>query len=175
MASKSTAAESIRRLAVQYQQMVEAADLLDQIGSLENATKEAEKARADAVAEAEAAKADTAKAKDEAKKAKDKVAAIIAEAEGKALEIVQAAEIKGQEVVASAVARADAAVSKAAVDVADATAGVASRVAELTTTKLRLEQDVASLQNAISAKQAEAEGIEARLAKAQAQVAKLLG
>lgn len=45
MSDKSTAAEAIRRLAVQFQGMVEAADLLEKVGSIEQATQEATKAR----------------------------------------------------------------------------------------------------------------------------------
>lgn len=175
MSSKSNAAESIRRLAVQYQQMVEAADLLDSIGSLEQAAAEAKKAAEAARADTAAARAEADKAKAEAKKSKEKVDKILSDADGEALAKVQEAEIKAQGIVADAKAKAEQITNKAAVDVADATAGVAGRVAELTTMRLRLEQELAALQNDIDAKKAEADDVEKRLAKAQAQVAKLLG
>lgn len=175
MANKSTAAESIRRLATQYQQMVEAADMLDQIGSLENAAKEAEKATAAARAEADSAQADAAKAKADAKTAKDKVAATMADAEEKALVIAQQAEIKAQELIADGKARAQQILTKASLDAANATVGIEGKVAELSATRASIEQSLVDLQSQIDAKQVEAEELEKRLAKAQASIAKLLG
>lgn len=175
MASKSNAAEAIRRLATQYQQMVEAADMLDQIGSLENATKEAERAAAVARAEADAAQADAAKAKADAKTAKDKVAAVMSDAEELALAKVQEGDIKAQELIADAKARAQQVLTKASLDAANATVGIEGKVAELSATRASLEQSLVDLQGQIDAKQVEAEELEKRLAKAQASIAKLLG
>lgn len=175
MASKSNAAEAIRRLATQYQQMVEAADMLDQIGSLENAAKEAKAATEAARAEAEAARAETVKAKDEAKKAKDKVAAVMSDAEELALVKVQEGEVKAQEMVADAKARAQQILNAAALDAANVTVGIEAKVAELSATRDALEHGVSELQAQIVTKQAEAEELEKRLAKAQASIAKILG
>lgn len=173
--NKINAAEHIERLAVQYQAMVEAAAALKEIGSLENATQEAQKAAEAAKKEAVAAKAEALKAKDKIAAAELSAAEIIAGAQSEASEIASVAKAQGAIIIEDARKMADAMMVKAAKDVADASAGIAGKVAELTTAKLRLEQDLAALQNAITVKTAEADGIEARLAKAQAQVAKLLG
>jgi len=114
MATKQIAAESIRRLAIQYQDMVAAAEALESIGSVEGAAEEAVKARAAAEKERDAVKAELAAAKEKLKDAKadalalveagkaqaqeaknaalDEAAVIIADGKLKALEIIKAAE-----------------------------------------------------------------------------------
>ena len=57
-----TAADEIRRVAKLYQPFVQAAEILDAAGSLENASKEAQASRDKAVKAADKAKADKAKA-----------------------------------------------------------------------------------------------------------------
>lgn len=173
--NKITAAEHIERLAVQYQAMVDAAAALKEIGSLENATQEAQKAADVARKEAQAAKAEAQKAKDKIAAAEQQAAETLAAAQVEAAMITAEAKQSGDNVVMRAQQEAARIIEKATKDVADASAGVAGRVAELTTAKLRLEQNIAALQDAITAKTGEADAIEARLAKAQAQIAKLLG
>ena len=48
-------------------------------------------------------------------------------------------------------------------------------MAQLTSVKVGLEQDIAGLQQAAAAKEQEVKDLETRLAKAQAQIVKLLG
>ena len=70
MADKFTAAETIRRLAVQYMHMVEAADALESMGKLEQTLKESQ-AQADAARkEAADAKLDLTNAREQIKAAK---------------------------------------------------------------------------------------------------------
>ena len=94
MSKHTDAADAIRRMAKQYEQMVIAADILDQIGSLDNAAKEAQASVASSQAEAVAAKAELAKAKDAVKDAKAKAEDIIADAKEKAAGIVADATAK---------------------------------------------------------------------------------
>lgn len=175
MADKFTAAESIRRLAVQYQSMVEAADALESVGKLEQTIAEATKARDAAVAEAEAAKDELKAAKDEIKAAKDKAADIVAKANEQALAKLGEADQKAQSILDGAAAKANEIVAGATVSADQQKAAVAGQIAELTSSKLKLEQDIAGLNAAGEAKKKEADDIESRLAKAQAQIAKLLG
>jgi F0F1-type ATP synthase membrane subunit b/b' len=172
---KFTAAASIRTLAVQYQSMVEAADALESIGKLEQITKEqttqADMARADA----DTAKVELKKAKVELKKAKDKATDIVATANDQALAKLQEADQKAQAILDGAAAQANGMIS-AAVDKAEqAAAPVAGQVAQLTSTKVGLEQDIATLNQTALAKQSEVEALEARLAKVQAAIAKYVG
>lgn len=107
MATKSAAAEAIRRLAVQYQQMTEAADLLESIGSMEGATKEARDGREVAEKERDAVREDIKKAKADLKVAQEKAKLVIAEAESGAVGVEQSAQDAA--IAIRAMAEADAA------------------------------------------------------------------
>jgi peptidoglycan hydrolase CwlO-like protein len=72
MSKHTDAADAIRRMAKQYEQMVVAADILDQIGSLDNAAKEAQAVATAMQAEVATAKEELAKAKADIKAAKAK-------------------------------------------------------------------------------------------------------
>ena len=89
--NENVIAESLRRMAVQQQAMIEAADMFDQIGSIKSVTSEANKER-------DAALAEVAKAKDAMAKAKEKTAAL----EKQADEILANAHATAAEVVSQA-------------------------------------------------------------------------
>lgn len=175
MADKFTAAESIRRLALQYQAMVEAADALEAMGKLEQSTREAGAAKDQAEADRNAALADLKKAKDDVKAAQLKVVDIVARANDQSTAILQEADQKAQAIVDGGAVKANEMIAAAADTVQAQTNAIAGRVAQLTATKVGLEQDVAGLNQAAAAKVVEVEELEKRLAKVQAQIAKLLG
>lgn len=167
--------ETIIRFAKDYENMVKAAEFLKEIGTNEQIAEECKSAAAKAKAEQAKAEAEAKSAKADVAKAKDKASEILIKANDQALEALREAEQKGQAIVDSATVRAGEIVATAERQAAYRTAGVADQVAQLTSTKVSLEQDVASLQDVISRKQIEVEDLEKRLAKAQAQIAKLLG
>ena len=172
---KLTAAESIRRLAVQYQAMVEAADALESIGKLEQTVRQATKQAADATAEMDGAKAELAVVKADVTKAKAKAAEIAAEANVKAMEILAEADRKAQAIIDGANSEAATRLAKADIAKAKQAEDLAAQISNLTSAKLRLEQDVNALNVANAAAQAEAVAAEDRIAKAQAKIAKMLG
>jgi chromosome segregation ATPase len=175
MSSKVQAAEAIEVLANQYRNMVEAAAMLKQIGSLENASKEAQKAAEAAKDEAEAAKLEADLAKADAKKAKTKVTEMLTKAAEDANDALAAAQEKADAIVAQANAKA-AEIDQAAVDrlagaLADVNANRARIINEINNAQDRLD----GLTIDIAAKTAEAEEAQKRLDKVQAQIAKYLG
>ena len=175
MSDKIRIADALDRQAKTYQAIIDAAQMLRELGQIEQVTAE-QKAAADAARkEAESAQDDVKKAQGEAKKAKDKAAEIVAKANDQALEVLREAEQKGQSLVDGAAVRAGDIVATAERQAADRTAGVAGQVAQLTSTKVALEQDVATLNHVVETKRIEVDDLEKRLAKAQAQIAKLLG
>lgn len=167
--------ETILRFAKDYKDMVQAAEFLKEIGTNEQIAEECKAAAAKAQVEQAKAEAEAKAAKADVAKAKDKAGEILIKANDQALEALREAEQKSQAIVDGATVRAGEIVAAAERQAADRTAGVAGQVAQLTSTKVSLEQDVASLQDVIGRKQIEVEDLEKRLAKAQAQIAKLLG
>lgn len=173
--AKIMMADTINRFAKDYEQMVKAAEFLKEIGTNEQIAEELQAAAEAARKEAAAAQDEAKKAKEDAKKAKEKVAEMILKANDQALEVVREGELKGQAMVDAAVSRAAEIVSRAEQDAAAMRSGIAGQVAQLTSTKVNLEQDVAGLQIIAETKRLEIEQLESRLAKVQAQIAKYLG
>lgn len=175
MSKKIQAAEAIEVLANQYRAMVEAAEMLKQIGSLDNATAEARKALEAAKDEAEAAKLEADLAKADAKKAKAKVVEILDKAKIDADEIIAAAVAQGAKEVGGAQMKADSIVAAAQARADALVADVENRRTAISRDVDRLVEQHESLALDIKAKTDEVADLEARLAKAQAQIAKLLG
>lgn len=173
--AKIMMADTINRFAKDYESMVKAAEFLKEIGTNEQIAEELQAAADAARKEAEAAQEEAKKAKEDAKKAKEKVAEMIGKANDQALEVVREGEQKGQAMVDAAASRATEIVSRAEQEAAAMRSGIAGQVAQLTSTKVHLEQDVAGLQIIAETKRLEIEQLEARLAKVQAQIAKYLG
>ncbi len=167
--------DTILRFAKDYKDMVAAAEFLKEIGTTEQIADECQAAAEKAKAEQARAEAEAKAAKADAQKAKDKAAEIVAKANDQALEVLREAEQKGQSIVDGASSRAAEIQSRAEQDAAIARSGIAGQVAQLTSTKVSLEQDVATLNHVVETKRIETEELEKRLAKAQAQIAKLLG
>lgn len=124
MSKHTDAADAIRRMAKQYEQMVVAADILEEIGSLDNAAKEAKAFATEMQLEVARARDDLAKAKEEVKAAKQEAESIVNNANGTAEKIVQKAQINADLMANSAVERMEAtrASIQKAIDVAQAEA-----------------------------------------------------
>jgi uncharacterized coiled-coil protein SlyX len=113
MSKFTDAADAIKRQLKTMEQWAFAAQALEEIGSLDNATKEAQSALAAAQKERDAAKVEATKAKDAAKDAKLKVEAMLLTAEKDAEEIVRAAQEKANAVEATAKSKAEEALALA--------------------------------------------------------------
>lgn len=175
MANKIQSADAIRRLAIQYQAMVEAADLLESIGSLEQASKEAEKAASAARENLKIAEEELASVKAETKKAKAKGDDVIALAVGAGNEKLEQADLEAKAIVAAANEQADLIVAKARKDADAITSGVESRRTAIAADVDALTKRADLMTAVIADKTAEVNDLELRLAKAQAQIAKILG
>lgn len=175
MSKKITAAETIEALANQYRAMVEAAEMLKQIGSLENAAAEATRAAEAARAERDAAVAEASEAKAASKKAKDQVVSILAKADADATETRNKAVSEREGILAEAENHADELVRKARVEAGQELSGVTAKKASMTKDIETLQGKMDELVAGIASKTAEVADLEKRLEKAQAQVAKLLG
>lgn len=106
MSDATTAAEHIRRHANLYKSLVDAADALERVGSVELAASEAQAARAVAESALAKAQADLADVQAQVKEAKDLVPHILLEAGEKA-------KADAQSIVDDAHARAQAAIDQA--------------------------------------------------------------
>jgi hypothetical protein len=175
MANKLHAAEAIERLAVQYQQMIEVAEILKKIGTVEQATKEAEQAAAAARAEAAAARADADLAKADVKKAKDKAAALLDKAADDVAAMIAEGSAKAAGIEADAITAANVTRDQAKRQASEMLIAATAQKNQLVSDFKALSQQCVDLDNEIKAKTEEVELLESRLAKAQAQIAKLLG
>lgn len=167
MSNKSTAAESIRRLALQYQDMVEVADFLESAGSQETMVAESKKAAQAANDERDLAiegakqakvlqKQAQAEADDIIRIATQKAAEIEANSMRQANKLLDEAEAKANFVRVTAQAEADGMVSKAGTDVETLNsqlAGLQATVAELEKNRAKAEQAADSAKSKLDAVQ----------------------
>jgi chromosome segregation ATPase len=175
MSKYNQAADALKRYAVKYESLMAAAAELEALGSMDQAAKEAQAALKSAKAELETninmladAKAAVAAAKADAKK-------VSVKADEQAMAKLQEADQKAQAIIDGANAQAGKIKGDADAEASRQLSAIAGKVASLTSTKVGLEQDIASLNHAVEAKRIEAEDLEKRLTKAQASIAKLLG
>lgn len=96
--SKQDAANSIRQLAVMFQGMTAAAEALDTIGSIEQATKEAQAATAKAGADRDAALLELDKAKDDITAARQTAEKVMVEAEREANDLIAKANLRAAQI-----------------------------------------------------------------------------
>lgn len=174
MSDKITAAESIRRIANFILPMQAAAEALESMGKIEQTISELERAQAAAYADRDAAVAALQTAKDAIKDSENKAVSIVGKANDQAMNTLGEADRKAQAIISGAESNASAIMARANTHVEKATLALAGQVGQLTSAKVGLEQDIAGLNQAAGLKRAEVEALEARLHKAQAQIAKLL-
>ena len=175
MASKATdAADAIKRAAKQYEAFVAAAEILEKIGSLENAVEEAKKdiEAHRKVRDFEASEAN--KLKEETINIKNANLFLEIEAKAKADEIVNAATLQAYEIGSDAGVAANKTIQDANAKAQAILAGVDSQLVKLEKERSELESSNAGLQALVAESLAKAEEAEKRLAKAQAAIAKLI-
>lgn len=97
-------ADSLRRMAFQFQAMTEAADVFDNIGSVKQSTEEANRLRDIALADAKKAKDDAATLTAQAKSMQAQVDDIVSNAQGKATSIIGDAQLKADMIAKDAAA-----------------------------------------------------------------------
>lgn len=169
----ATAVDAIRRLAVQYQAMVDAADLMEQIGSVDQATKQFAAAKAKAEAELAQVKSDLAKAQKDysvvkedsefnVKQAGDRAQEIITSANNEAFQITQAAKSKADQIIKDGHDQANATV-----------ASIASKVDDMKSELDRLSKEADAANQKRDAALKAAEETELRLQSVQQTIRKM--
>lgn len=179
MTQAHDAADVIRRLANQYEGMKYAADVLEKVGSLENATNEAIAAKNKAEAERDVllneAKAATDAAAQSIADAAQTVEGLLKAANQQAAEVVAAATAKGQDAferaIESANREAQAITAKARADAEEAV----GKTVLAQTTLFRLNDEIQANESKLGELTAQAADAEDRLAKARAAASKMLG
>ena len=173
--AKILMADTINRFAKDYESMVKAAEFLKEIGINEQIADEHKAAAEAASKEADAAKEELTAAKAAVKTQKAKMVEMLTENEA-------AIKVRNMEVQAmldkaeAESAAQSAGILSAAREAADkVTAAVAAEVKALETAKFELFNEIHQAELTLVAKTTETEALEARLLKAQASIAKLLG
>lgn len=178
MTQAHDAADVIRRLAKLYEGMTYAVEVLEKVGSFENATNEAIAAKNKAEAERDVllneAKAATDAAAQSVADAALTVDELLRSVNQQAAEIVAAATAKGQDAferaIASANREAQAIVAKAKVDAEDAV----GKTVLAQTTLFRLNDEIQTNEAKLGELTAQVADAEARLAAAKESINKLL-
>lgn len=173
MSKALEAADAIRRAAKQYESFVAAADILEQIGSLENAFGEGQKA-VDAIrAEVEEAKTEIANLKANAVKVKAEQDNLLAAAKAAAAGIEDGARMRAEIIIREAGARASE-VEKQAKAAGDVHLGyVSTEAAKLAEQRDALASEVAMLTERANLANEAADAAEKRLAKVKDTIVKL--
>lgn len=179
MTQAHDAADAIRRLAKQYEGMAYAAEVLEKVGSFENATNEAIAAKNKAEAERDVllneAKAATDAAAQSIADAALTVEELLKSANQQASEILAAATAKGQDAFERAVASAN---REAQAITAGATRNAEEAVAQLQSAQsqlILLTGQIEDATNELGELTDKASAAEARLAAAKESINKLLG
>ena len=174
MAKANDAADAIRRMARQYEQMVEAADILDKIGSAEGHLKELNAQIEDAKSEAKKAKDAEKKAKDSLKATNDAADAVVIAATGQGKDLVKAAEEHAAEIERTAQDKAAAMVAQASLEVSRLSAANADNISKARAELNEIQANRATIVAQAEAKAKELADIEKALDKAKAKIAQLI-
>lgn len=172
---KITAAGAIRSLANKYAAMNEAADILEQLGSLDNATAEAIRDKEAAIADKKAALIELEKAQGALKQSKDQAKAILEKSVVDANEWVAGAKSESEAIVKEAKAQAQDILSKASNDNLVALSMVKSNIDSASDKLSKINEE-------LEAKKAELANLDELIAQSQekhlaakAAIAKILG
>lgn len=173
MSKYLVAADAIKKMAIQYKNIVAVAEALEMVGSVENAEKEARSATKDAQLERDQALNQLAKAKEQVSAAKQTVVALEQAAKDSAASIVEQANQAADKIKADAYAKATAMVDDAAIKANDQASSFNGQLAVLQGKVDALTIEVAEIGAKKLDMQASAEAAEARLIKVQSQIRKM--
>jgi hypothetical protein len=171
--SKASVAEDIRRLANTYKSMVEAADAIEQIGSIEQAVSEAKAARKAAEDERDSVLVDLRKAKDGVKKAKDDAEKIVADARSFAEDVAVAARVSAEQVKQSAAEQGQALINSAKAERETILLSITGQAAIHQAKLDVLKEQAAKAEASTALLMTAAEAAQAKLDKVQASIRKL--
>ena len=171
--SKQDTAIALRRLANLFKGVVQAADDIEAIGSMENATAEAARARHAAVSERDAALVELADAKAKAqaalKSAKEKVEVMLADAQCRADAKIAEAQALVDKTTNDMIARAERQAAEMTAAASASVQAAASEFTGLTAKKAALVFEVSDLEAQAKAAQAELDKLTKALGKIKSQ------
>ena len=175
MSNLSNAVEQVLALAAQQQGIIDLANALKSIASIDNATDEAKARLATAKADEAAATADLASINDQISYAAEKRDNLLAQAQSAADSIIAAAKADAKELSDNAVAAAgdSASAAKALADQIKATATAEAQDAINQAAKATAE--AAAADELVQAANQELADLQTKIAAAKAQIAKMLG
>ena len=175
MADYQAASDAIKRMAQQYQQLMDVAGVLDQIGSLDNAANEAKSAQTKAQADLAASKAALDAANAGLAAVKQQGDDLLAKAQADADAQVRAAQDQIDKLVARATNDAATIMAKATADGEATAQAISDKIAGQRLMLAAVDQSVGEAQKDLDDLIAQSTAAEKRLAAAQAQIQKLLG
>jgi chromosome segregation ATPase len=173
MSNKLQLAESLRRMAVMFQDMVAAADAMEKIGVVEQATQEAAQQRLDAEAARDTARQELTRARQEIERINSDLAERVVAAQEQARGIVAGAESRSEEIVEAAEAKAREIVVTGQAQASDELANMANQLAAMQAKLTELTEEANAAILVKDKAEAEAREAEAKLGKVQAQIRKL--
>lgn len=174
MASHATdAADAIRRAARQYQAFIQAAEILDKFGSLENATAEGQRALSAIRGEVESVKTELAALKAQSMAVQTEQAEIIANANATSAAIMDDGKEKAEAIINLAQTQAQNITHDAQIAASSIKGSAERESADLYAKVASLKGEVASLNERATTAQAEADAAEKRLTKVKDAIAKL--
>lgn len=133
-------AESLRRMAVQWQSMAEAADAFDSMGSIKQSTDSANQMRDAAMADAQKAKDEAVTITAQTKDLQVQADAILSNAQGKAANLISVAQLSADMIAKDAAALMASAAANAS---NDAAALIALTKSNLSTVQDQITQNLA--------------------------------
>jgi chromosome segregation ATPase len=174
MAKAHDAALAVKRLAVQFEGLIAAAAVLDEIGSTEQHLSELKGQIATALAEADKAKKAEKTAKEKLDAVMEKEAVMVNGAKVAADELIKMAEVKASEIERAAQDKAAAMVAQASMEQSRISAANADNInkARAELNEISAARDTAAAQ--ADAKAKELADIEKALEKAKAKIAQLI-
>ena len=175
MSKYHDAADVLKRQAVKYKSLMDAAAALEEVGSLDQAATECKAQLAAARADLDFVYVQLDASKKELAEHKDKVKTVKKLDQAKSDEILQSANDDAKAIVDQATEMAEQ-IKASATEEARAYLQASQASADaLSEQKRTLEQQISANLDTLAAQKTEAEDLEKRIAKAQASIAKLLG
>jgi len=175
MSNFTTAAETIDRLAVQFQGIIEVAAVLKQVGSLENAAAEYKKQADDALVAAQEAQIDLDAISEKVAAANESVSTIVDDASARATEIISQANGRAQQILDDAAEKGAKMIAEAQESTNATVQRAHSEIADLTNQIDWLRGELKDIGSDRDKIQAEATAAQEQLDGIKAQISKMLG
>lgn len=173
MAEDNQRADSLRRLAVIFQDIVAVADDYDKIGSIKDHIRSLESKRQDVLKAVDEVQKDLDQVRVTLHNTREQVSRVIGDANEHARRILDDAQIEAQSKIAEAETRIEAKVRESEDTLRSQLSGATQELAEKTAAKEELEHEIESLVVIRDAVKSEGDKAQAHLDEVKAQIQKL--